>query len=197
MSSVVVRRRPRKRPPPNLGRGAWQIVWILSKKIGWAHIRQNSVIGLNQTFLFRILWFLPFITANFVQKAVTSRWSWRQKVAVSDLYQSVCVWCRFWRICVCCRFLSMNCACFLVLSMKSRFLSIILANIRRMEVKSRWSERLTEAVSQLYYRVFVRCQFRRICACCSFLSMNCACFVDEIMVFGEYMSEYSSDGDEK
>ena len=42
-------------------------------------------------------------------------------------------------------------------------------------------------------------QISRICACCSFLSMKCASFLVfvENVVFTEYMSEYSSDGDEK
>ena len=36
------------------------------------------------------LWFLPILWANFGRKEMTSRCSWRQKVAVSDLYQSTC-----------------------------------------------------------------------------------------------------------
>ena len=48
--------------------------------------------------------------------------------------------------------MKMRLACFLILSMKSWFLAIILAIILRMEVKSRWSERLKEAVTALYYR---------------------------------------------
>ena len=143
------------------------------------------------------LWFLPLIRANFGRTEMTSRWSWRQKVAVSDLYQSTWVRCRFRRICACCSFLSMKCACFLVLSMKLWFWEVSWANIRRMEMKSRWSGRPKKLVSDLYFSVFKCCRFLRICACCSFLSMKCASFVDGIMVLGDYIRNYSSDGDEK
>ena len=46
------------------------------------------------------LWFLPILWANFGRKEMTSRCSWRQKVAVSDLYQSAWVRCRIRRICL-------------------------------------------------------------------------------------------------
>ena len=64
-------------------------------------------------------------------------------------------------------------------------------------MKSRWSGRPKKLVSDLYFSVFKCYRFLRICACCSFSSMKCARFVDEIMVLGDYISEYPLDGDEK
>ena len=69
-----------------------------------------------------------------------------------------------------------------------------------MEVKSRWSERLKEAISYLYLQSFQKVQILTNMRLLQFFVDELrlfSCFVDEIMVFVEYMSEYLSDGDEK
>ena len=83
-----------------------------------------------------------------------SRWSGRPKKLVSDLYFSVFKCYRFLRICaapvaVFCRWNAP------VLSMKLWFWAIILPNIRRMEMKSRWSGRALEVAYDPLYGVFV------------------------------------------
>ena len=79
-----------------------------------------------------------------------SKWSERAKEVIFDLFYRVFVWCRFVRISLGRGILSMNMLRLEDLSMKLWFLVIILANIRRMEMKSRWSGRAQEVVSNLY-----------------------------------------------
>ena len=84
-----------------------------------------------------------------------SRWSGSAKEMVFDVFYGVFVSCRFDEYTLGRGILSMKMHWLEDSSLKIWFLAIILANIRRMEMKSRWSERTMEVAYDPFNGNFV------------------------------------------